>query len=65
MTTQEIANLASTKYFIEYLCENLDTAYYQIVRTADCAILYANESIDNIFVHCFHQGINREDVSLW
>lgn len=57
----------STKYYIDYICKNAGgkiEAYHQLVRTKDEAILYANESLDNIFLHCFHAGINKSNVTI-
>ncbi len=54
-----------TKYYIDYICNKVGgiiEAYYQLVRTKDEAILYANESLDNIFLHCFHEGISKDEI---
>lgn len=54
-----------TKYYIDYICNKVGSiieAYYQLVRTKDEAILYANESLDNIFLHCFHEGISKDEI---
>lgn len=49
MTTEETAKRTKTGYFIEYVCPidayGNQSFYYQLVRTKDCAILYANEDI--------------------
>ena len=56
-----------TKYYIDWKCEkyqgNFNT-YHQIVRTADDAILYANESLENIFLYCFHAGYSKDDITI-
>lgn len=69
MNTIETAKITTTPYFVEYVCrqkegQGLET-YYQLVRTADVAILYANESLDNVYLHCFFEGINIKEISLW
>ena len=65
MTTTEIAKRATTKYFIEYINNDLNNTYWQLVRTKDAAILFANSGLENVYVHCFLCGISRDDVSLW
>lgn len=65
MTTTEIAKHATTKYFIEYICDDINNTYWQIVRTKDAAILFANPELQNIYAHCYLEGISREDVSMW
>lgn len=57
----------STPYYIDYviLKDNnglITGAYFQLTRTNDDAILYANENLDNIFLHCFHAGINKDQI---
>ena len=57
----------NTKYYIDYICKNVGgriEAYHQLVRTKDEAILYANASLDNVFLHCFHAGINKSNVTI-
>ena len=56
-----------TKYYIDWKCEKYQgnfNAYHQIVRSADDAILYANENLDNIFLYCFHAGISKDDITI-
>ena len=52
------------KYIIDYIYNNKTgiNYYYQIVRNSDGAILYANESIDNIFIRCWELGITCNEV---
>lgn len=65
MTTQEILERTSTKYFIEYVYDNGPFVYYQLVRTSDLAILYANSELDFVFAFCFKRQISSDDVTLW
>jgi hypothetical protein len=53
-----------SKYYIDYVSKNTtgENFYHQPVRRRDEAILYANRSINNVFVHCFKSGIRAEDV---
>ena len=53
-----------TKYFIDYIYNNTSglNFYHQLVRRADGAILYANQSIDNVFIRCWEMGIQQNEV---
>ena len=56
-----------TKYYIDYKIykdRGRIEAYHQLVRASDEAILYANTQLDNIFLFCFHQGINKNEITL-
>lgn len=64
MTTQETAKRTATKYFIEYVHAN-DMFYYQLVRTEDLAILYSNEILDNVKLHCWSNDISINDITIW
>lgn len=60
----------ATKYYIDFVCEydsnkNLLCSYYQLVRTSDDAILYANADITNIYAECFTSGINKNEVTIF
>lgn len=65
MTTQEISERTSTKYFIEYVCDYGPFVYYQLVRTSDLAIIYANSELDFVFAFCFKHHLSSDDVTLW
>ena len=65
MTTTEIAKQNKTKYFIEYVCDDLRHPYYQLVRAKDAAILAAYDELITIYAECYVLGINKNDVSLW
>lgn len=39
--------------------------YYQIERISDGAILYANESQENVFIFCWSNGIDYKDVAIY
>lgn len=69
MDTFETAKLTKTKYFIEYTyptdAYGNQKFYYQLVRTKDCAILYANKDINNVFIHCWKNDIKKVDVTIW
>lgn len=65
MTTEETADRTQTPYFIEYVCFDLDNTYWQLVRTRDNAILAAQKSLTDLYAHCFLQGINNKDVTIW
>ena len=57
-----------TKFYIDFVHEKVNgsiNCYYQLVRRADEAILYANPDLNNIFLFCFHAGINKEQVVLF
>lgn len=64
MTTFETSLRTSTPYFIEYVHEN-EQFYFQLVRTKDQAILYANPDLQYVYAHCFSAGITREQITLW
>lgn len=56
-----------TKYYIDWVSEKHQgdwQAYHQLVRAKDQAILYANESLDNIFLYCFHAGISKDEITI-
>lgn len=54
-----------TKYYIAPVTDSKDfVLYYQLVRRADEAILYSNESLDNIMLHCWHNSISAADIVL-
>ena len=57
-------NKIETKYYVDYIYNNPsgENFYFQLVRTSDDAILYANSNIDNIKIMCWELGINKEDV---
>ena len=58
---------ASTKYYIDFIYDKDAqglTTYFQLVRTKDDAILYANEEINNIFLHCWKVGIANNEVTV-
>ena len=61
MDTLETAKQTKTAYFIEYVYP----IYFQLVRTKDCAILYANENINNVFIACWKMDISHKDVTIW
>ena len=65
MNTAEIAKINKTKYFIEYICNDLNNTYYQLVRTEDQAILCAFSKLDDVYARCFLCGIHCSEVSLW
>ena len=69
MTTEETAKRTKTGYFIEYVCPidayGNQSFYYQLVRTKDCAILYANEDIKNVLIQCWQRNILHTDVTIW
>ena len=65
MTTIETANRTKTTYFIEYICDDLNNTYWQLVRSRDAAILVAQKELNDIYAHCFVCGIKKEDVILW
>ena len=69
MNTLETAKQTKTAYFIEYV-QTIDaygkqSFYFQLVRTKDCAILYANENINNVFIECWKMDISHKDVTIW
>lgn len=69
MQTTDTAKMTKTKYFVEYSVINNTQdsflAYYVLVRSCDAALLYASDDLDNIWLHCFHAGINKNDITLW
>lgn len=69
MTTLETANRTNTKYFIEYVypidAYGNQQFYYQLVRTKDCNILYANEDLQNVYIECWKRDISRKEVTIW
>lgn len=69
MNTQETAKMTQTPFFIEYVCPvdayGKQSFYYQLVRTADLKILYANESYHNVIVECWRSNISKNDVTIW
>lgn len=69
MNTQDTAKMTKTPYFIEYVwpvdAYGNQSFYYQLVRTSDLMILYANPSIDKVFIECWQNDISRNDVTVW
>lgn len=65
MTTIETAKRTKTTYFIEYVCDDINNTYWQLVRSRDAAILAAKEDLNDIYAHCFICGINKQDVTIW
>lgn len=65
MTTTDLAQKKSTKYFIEYVCIYLANTYFQLVRKADAAIFCAYKELTFIFSDCFELGINKSDMTMW
>ena len=65
MTTIEISKLTKTTYFVEYICDDINNTYWQLVRSSDMAILAARKDLDDIYAHCFICGINKQDVTIW
>lgn len=69
MDTLETAKQTKTAYFIEYVCPidayGKQSFYFQLVRTKDCAILYDNENINNVFIACWKMDISHKDVTIW
>ena len=53
-----MATKINTPYVIDYVFN----AYYQLVRTKDDAILYANLDLQYIFGRCFECGITPAQV---
>ena len=55
-----------TKYYIDYIYDKHYGAnyYYQLVRTKDDAILYANENLDYVKIRCRELGIPKEEIIL-
>lgn len=65
MNTIETANRTNTTYFVEYICDDLNNTYWQLVRSRDAAILAAHKDLNDIYAHCFICGINKQDVTIW
>lgn len=65
MTTIETANRTKTTYFVEYICDDLNNTYWQLVRSRDAAILAAHKDLNDIYADCFICGINKQDVTIW
>lgn len=65
MNTIETAKRTKTTYFVEYICDDLNNTYWQLVRSRDAAILAAHKDLNDIYAHCFVCGINKQDVTLW
>lgn len=65
MTTIEAANHTKTTYFVEYICNDINNTYWQLVRSRDAAILAAHKDLNDIYAHCFICGINKQDVTIW
>ena len=69
MTTQETAKMTKTPYFIEYVSPvdayGRKSFYYQLIRTSDLMILYANESYYNVIVECWRNDISKNEVTVW
>lgn len=62
MTTIENAKLSRTPYFIEYVCDDLNNTYWQLVRTRDVAILSTSRDLNDLVAACV---IIRTDVTIW
>jgi len=62
--TMKTMETTKTKYVIDYIYNNTPgiNYYHQLVRCSDSAILYANESLDNVFLRCWELGITRDEV---
>ena len=52
-------------YFVEYICDDINNTYCQLVRSRDAAILAAHKDLNDIYAHCFICGINKQDVTIW
>lgn len=65
MKTIETAARTKTTYFVEYICDDLNNTYWQLVRSRDAAILAAQKDLTDIYAHCFVCGINKQDVTIW
>lgn len=60
----------TTKYYIDFVYEydsnkNIICSYYQLVRTSDDAILYANADFNYVYAECFVLGINNSEVTIF
>ena len=64
MDTLEIAARTKTKYFVTYEINN-ETAYFSLLRTNDARYIYSNGRLENIWIYCFHNGIMKDDITLW
>lgn len=56
-----------TPYYVDYIYEPFSKDskyYYQLVRIADNAILYANEDIKNVLIRCWESGICPDSVTI-
>lgn len=55
-----------TKYYVDYICDNptVSPCYYQLVRTKDDLILYANENLKYIKIYCWENHIQPEDITI-
>lgn len=65
MITIETARRTKTRYFIEYVCTDLNNTYWQLVRSCDAAILSAQKDLSDLYAICFVYGINKQDVTVW
>lgn len=69
MNTKETAQMTKTPYFIEYVYSKDSYGqalfYYQLVRTSDLAILYANAIFDKVVAECWSNDISKRDVTIW
>ena len=69
MMTQAIAQRTKTPYFIEYVYSKDSygqaSFYYQLVRTSDLTILYANAIFDKVVAECWSNDISKRDVTIW
>lgn len=56
----------TTKYYVDYIYNQPSGAnfYFQLVRTADDAILYANPNLDYVKIRCWELGINANEVTI-
>lgn len=57
----------TTPYYIDFFIAKdrfgvIEAAYYRLIRRRDDAILYSNQELDNVFLHCFHAGISNKDI---
>ena len=54
------------EYVIDYVYDNPSGAnfYYQLVRLSDDAILFANQNLNNVMLHCWRYGIAYDKVSI-
>ena len=63
-TAKTMKTTGTTRYVIDYIYNNTSgiNYYHQLVRRADNAILYANQSLDNVFIRCWELGIPCNEV---